>query len=56
MALTFLPTSYLPLSPLGIIEGERKEMFSKAVGLSYVIIHLAKSTKLRGGEGNICCC
>lgn len=30
MALTFIPTSCLPPSPLLIIEGERKETFSKA--------------------------
>lgn len=48
MALTFIPTSYLPRSSLGIIEGERKEAFSKALVLSWVITRLAKSTE-RGG-------
>lgn len=48
MALTFIPTSYLPRFSLGIIEGERKEAFSKALVLSWVITRLAKSTE-RGG-------
>lgn len=48
MALTFIPTSCLPRSSLGIIEGERKEVFSKALVLSWVITHLAKSKEWGG--------
>lgn len=29
MALTFIPNGCLPLSPLEITEGERKQVFSK---------------------------
>lgn len=48
MALTFIPISGLPLSSLGIIEGEKKEVLSKASVLSWVIIYPSKSTKWGG--------
>lgn len=34
MALTFIPINCLPLSSPGIIEGQRKETFSKAAVLN----------------------